>query len=350
MNNPTGKTGLPPGTIIYTGKKREEKISIHGIDFNEFEVHSFGNELLSDQFQHQNENMIRWIHLAGVHEIDIIEYIGKIYGIHSLVLEDIVNVNQRPKIDTMNDVIFIVLRDFNFYASHEEIESEQVSIILSKNNVISFQETKTDLFEHIRNRISQSKGRIRKSGADYLLYSLIDLIVDRYFLILEKMSDSIEEIENELINAPRTQTLQRIYELRRIASTLRRYMWPLREAVFKLSRETAEIFHDTTQFYLRDLHDHVIQVSDQVETYRESISAMVDIYLSSLSNKMNEVMKVLTVISTIFIPATLLASIYGMNFVNIPELTWEYSYPILLIFMVLLGFILLVFFRRKGWI
>ena len=350
MNNSSNKTGQPPGTVIYTGMKREDKISIHGIDYNESEIHRFGNELLSDQFRPQNENMIRWIHLAGVHEINVIEYIGKIYGIHSLVLEDIVNVNQRPKIDTMDDIIFIVLRDFNFNASQVDIESEQVSIILSKNNVISFQENKTDLFEHVRKRINQSKGRIRKSGADYLVYSLIDLIVDRYFLVLEEMSDSIEELENELINAPTTQTLQRIYELRRIASDLRRYMWPLREAVFKLSRETEVFFQDTTQLYLRDLHDHAIQVSDQVETYRESISAMVDIYLSSLSNKMNEVMKVLTVISTIFIPATLLASIYGMNFINMPELSWEYSYPILLIFMVLLGFILLLLFRRKGWI
>ena len=182
------------------------------------------------------------------------------------------------------------------------------------------------------------------------MYSLIDTIVDRYFSVLEKMSDSIEKLEDELIAAPTTQTLQRIYELRRIASDLRRYMWPLREVIFKLSRETEEFFNDTTQLYLRDLHDHVIQVSDQVETHRESISAMVDIYLSSLSNKMNEVMKVLTVISTIFIPATLLASIYSMNFTYMPELMWAHSYPILLLSMVLLGVSLLIIFRRKGWI
>jgi magnesium transporter len=335
---------------VYTGKLREHGISIHGIDFNESEMYQFGNEILNKDMKPQEEKSVRWIHSDGVHDTNIVELLGNIYGIHPLVLEDIVNVYQRPKIDKMDEIVFIVLRDFIFGAYQEDIISEQVSIILSKNTVISFQETTNDFFGQLRKRIIQSKGRIRRNGSDYLVYSLIDLIVDRYFIVLEEMSDRIEIIEDELINAPTPQTLQRIYELRRIASTLRKYMWPLREAIFKLSRGEEGFFRDSTQFYLRDLHDHVIQVSDQVETYRESISAMVDIYLSSLSHKMNEVMKVLTLISTIFIPATLLASIYGMNFEYMPELTWEYSYPVLLIFMVFLGVLFLALFRKKRWI
>jgi magnesium transporter len=350
MSNPSDKTGLPPGTILYTGIERECEISIQGINFNESEIYQFGNEIFDNHLKSQEENSIRWIHAYGVHDTKIIENLGKIYGIHPLLLEDIVNVYQRPKIDVMDEIVFIVLRDFNFQTSQVDLDSEQLSFILGQNYVLSFQETANDLFAAVRKRIYQSKGRIRKSGADYLLYSLIDLIIDRYFLVLEEISNRIEILEDELISATTTETLQRIYELKRIMSTLRRYMWPLREAVFKLSRENVELFQDSTLLYLRDLYDHVIQVSDQVETYRESISAMVDIYLSSLSNKMNEVMKVLTVISTIFIPATLLASIYGMNFIYMPELVWEYSYPILLMFMVLLGVFLLALFRRKGWV
>jgi magnesium transporter len=244
----------------------------------------------------------------------------------------------------------MVARSFDFNESATQLLSEQISIILSKNNVLCFQESDSPIFDDILKRAVKSVGRIRHSGTDYLTYALLDIIVDRYFLVLEILGEQIEDLEDTLIQTASTELLQDIYRLKRSVLLMRRHIWPFREVVFRFNRDEVYLIEESTQLYLRDLYDHVLRVTDYLETYRDSLTGALDIYLSSVSNRMNEVMKVLTVISTVFIPLTLIASIYGMNFVYMPELSFELGYPIILISMLVITLVLIYFFRRIRWI
>jgi len=248
------------------------------------------------------------------------------------------------------DYIFVVLKMLYPGENKDEIEAEQVSLILGSNFVISFQEREGDVFDPIRDRIRKNKGRIRKAGADYLAYALLDAIVDNYFLILENVGEKIEDTEQQLATNPSPETLQYIRELKNEMIFLRKSIWPLRELINGLERCESTLIHESTGVYLRDVYDHTIQIIDTVESYRDMISGMVDIYLSSISNKMNEVMKVLTIFASIFIPLTFIAGLYGMNFEFMPELTWHWGYFALLGFMVSVGVSLVVYFRRKRWL
>ena len=291
-----------------------------------------------------------WINIDGIHEVNIIEKIGKHFDLHPLIMEDIVNTEQRPKMEDFGHYVYVVLRMLYFDEEAHEVKGEQVSLILGENFVISFQEKEGDIFNPIRERIRNNKGRIRKMGADYLAYSLLDTIVDNYFTILEKLGDRIEEMEERLVSDPRPETLQEIHKLKREMIFLRKSVWPLREVINGLERGESSLVHKASRIYLRDVYDHTIQVIDTVETFRDMLSGMHDTYLSSISNRMNEIMKVLTIIATIFIPLTFIAGIYGMNFKFMPELEWRWAYFIVWLVIVIVAISMIFFFRRKKWL
>jgi magnesium transporter len=341
---------LPPGTIVHVGEQRHEpvKLSVIKYDGANFEEKAVGN--VEEAFSLRSKSSVMWLNIDGVHQPEIIEQVGKSFGLHPLVAEDIASTGQRPKMEDFDDYIFVVLRMLRFDGEEKGTKTEQISIILGSDFVISFQETEGDVFDAIRERLRSNKGRIRKMGADYLAYSLIDAIVDNYFIILEKLGEAIEDIEDRLVTAPTSETLQIIHDLKREMIFLRKSVWPLREVINRMERSESPLINKSTFVYLRDVYDHTIQIMDAVETFRDMLSGMLDIYLSSVSNRMNEVMKVLTVIATIFIPLTFVAGIYGMNFKFMPELDQTWSYPAVLVLMLVVALLMVMFFRRKKWI
>ncbi|MFX1496664.1 MAG: magnesium/cobalt transporter CorA [Promethearchaeota archaeon] len=344
------KVGHPPGTLVYTGEKKKVDTKIELIDYTEktYTIKEFNH--VEGTFNLLDKNKIRWIKITGLAQVDIIEEIGKQFNLHPLVLEDILSTNQRPKFEVYGDYIFIILERIFWNDQTEVFEREQVSLVLGQNYVISLEEQKTDIFNPIFERIRVPRGKVRYMGADYLLYTLIDIVVDNYFITLEITSEKIENIENELISDPSPETLQSIYRLKRSIIDLRKTIWPLRELVNMLQRETSELIRDNLQIYLRDLYDHVYKINDLLESYRDIIFGMLDMYLSSVSNRMNEIMKVLTIIATIFIPLSFLTGIYGMNFQFMPELSNPFAYPLLLVGMLFIAVLMLSFFRRKKWL
>jgi len=344
------EAGLPPGTLISSREEKAEKVRITIMDYGERELEEKDTETIEECFPSREKPTVTWININGVHHIDTVEKVGKHFDLHPLTLEGIVDTGQRPKIEDYEDYIFIVLKMLHHNEEEGEIQTEQVSLILGSNFVISFQEREGDVFDPVRERIRRGKGRIRKMGADYLAYALIDTIVDNYFLIPEKLGEKIESMEEELITNPTPQTLQAIHALRREMISLRKSIWPLREVISVVARGESELIHESTRVYLRDVYDHTIQVIDIVETSRDVLSGMLDIYLSSISSRMNQVMKVLTIVATIFIPLTFIAGVYGMNFKYMPELERHWGYPLVLLVMVAVGISMLGYFRRKKWL
>ncbi len=344
------KIGLPPGTLIYTGDKVKEEPKVKITDYNE-ELYDFQeiNEIKKD-LNKIGKNLIRWVDIYGLAKVKIIEEIGRQFGLHPLVLEDILSPNQRPKLEDYGSYIFLVIKKLIWNKEDDKFEYEQIGIILGENYVISFQERDTNLFNPIYERIQVPKGRVRLMNADYLFYVLIDIIVDNYFIVLEKVGEEIENLEDILIKNPEPETLQLIYRLKRSSIELRKSIWPIREVINKLQREQSNLIRDELQIYLRDIYDHIFRISDLLENYRDIIFGMLDMYLSSVSNRMNDIMKVLTIISTIFIPISFLSGFYGMNFRYMPELTQPFAYPILIIVMSSIALVMLSFFRRKKWI
>ncbi len=350
MKRITRKTGLPPGTPVYIGKKREELVKVTCINYDEDDLTEKQVTTIDECFPLRDKAAATWINIDGVHQLENIEKIGEYFKIHPLILEDIVNTGQRPKMEDSGNYLFIVLKMLHYHEKENETKTEQVSIILSSKYVISFQETEGDVFDPIRERLRSHRGRIRKMGADYLAYSLIDAIVDNYFLVLEKIGEKIEDIEEELIKNPTSEVLHEIHKLKSELIFLRKSVWPLREVISKLERWESPLIDKSIDIYLRDVYDHTIQVIDSLETFRDMLSGILDIYLSSVSNRMNEVMKVLTIIATIFIPLTLIAGIYGMNFRFMPELEMPLAYPMVLVSMLLVGLLMVIYFRKKKWL
>ncbi len=344
------KAGLSPGTLVHIGKKKIEKARIRIIDYDESQLNEKEAKKIEECFPFKEKPTVTWINIDGLHEVDIIEKIGKHFDVHPLVLEDIVNTGQRPKMEDFDSYLFVVLKMLHYNQEEGEIGAEQVSLILGSNFVISFQETEGDVFNSIRERIRNAKGRIRKMGADYLAYALVDAIVDSYFIILEKLGEEIESAEEELVTNPAPETLQTIHNLKREMILLRKSVWPLRELISGLERGESSLIQKSTVIYLRDVYDHTIQVIDTIETYRDMLAGMLDIYLSSISNRMNAVMKVLTIIATIFIPLTFIAGIYGMNFKFMPELEWRWGYFGILAIMAVVAVYMVIFFRKKKWL
>ncbi len=344
------KTGLPPGTPVYVGERKDEKVRISVLDYDEEHFDEKEFEQVEECFPFKDMSTVTWINIDGIHQVDIIQKIGKHFGLHPLIQEDIVNTEQRPKIEDFGDYIYIVLKMIYHDEKENEIKIEQVSLILGENFVISFQEREGDIFNHVRERIRKGKGRIRKMKADYLAYSLLDSVIDNYFFVLEKTGEQIEELEDKVVSEPKPETLQEIHKLKRGMIFLRRSVWPLREVINNLERGESSLIRETCRIYLRDVYDHTIQVIDSVETFRDMLSGMHDTFLSSISNRMNEIMKVLTIIATIFIPLTFIAGIYGMNFKFMPELDWRWGYFAVWIVILFLAVLMVVFFKRKKWL
>jgi magnesium transporter len=305
---------------------------------------------LKECFYFTDQSIVSWINVNGLHDIEIIQQVGDCQGLHPLVLEDILNTDQRPKLEDYGDYLYIVLKML-YKQEGGGISTEQVSLILGANFVISFQEgIKGDVFNPVRERLRSGKGRIRGMGADFLAFSLMDAIVDNYFVVLEEVEERIEALEEEVVASPSAKTVQKLHRLKRDMIFLRKAVWPLREVLAALTRRESKLITEAVVVYLRDVYDHTIQVIDSIETSRDLLAGMLDIYLSSISNRTNEVMKVLTIIATIFMPLTFIVGLYGMNFKYMPELEWRWGYPAVLLLMVLTTIAMLIYFRRKKWL
>jgi len=344
------KAGLPPGTLVHIGEKKTEKTRIRLIDYNEDHLEEKDVESIEECFPYKDTLTVTWINVDGIHEVDVVDKIGKHFDLHPLVQEDILNTDHRPKLEDHENYLFLILKMLTYDNTEKELKMEQVSLIIGPAFVLSFQESEGDVFDSVRERLRKAKGRIRKMGPDYLAYALADAIVDNYFVVLEKIGEEIESLEDELITEPGTETVESIHNLKRELIFLRKSVWPLREAIVGLEKGDSDLIQDKTAVYLRDVYDHTIQVIDTIETFRDMVSGMLDVYLSSLSNKMNQVMKVLTIIATIFIPMTFIAGIYGMNFKFMPELEWHWGYLFSWAIMILIGLSMVVYFKKKKWI
>lgn len=349
IKNISKKAGLAPGTLVHIGKERSEKVKVTVIDYDKSHFTEKEMENIEECFPFKDTPTVSWINIDGVHDMTVIEKVGEYFGLHPLIQEDIVNTGQRPKSEDFETYVFVVLKMLYNNVENSGIVAEQVSLILGQNFVISFQEQRGDVFDAVRERIRKEKGRIRKEGPDYLAYALLDAIVDNYFIILEGLGEKIEEIEEKLVKSPTPAILQTIHGLKGDSLFLRKSIWPLREVTSGLSKCESPLIKQTTGVYLRDVYEHTIQVIDTVETFRDMISGMLDIYLSSISNRMNEVMKVLTIFAAIFIPLTFVAGIYGMNFKYMPELEWHWGYFMVLGLMAVIAGTLLIFFKKKKW-
>ncbi|MBN1899713.1 magnesium/cobalt transporter CorA [Candidatus Sumerlaeota bacterium] len=344
------KKGLPPGTLVYIGEKRGDGVRISVIDYDSETLREKEAVHVEECFPFKMEKSTTWINVDGLHKKEILECLGKNYDLHPLTLEDIMNTHQRPKVEDFGNYLYIVLKMIYLHPGDSTIITEQVSLILGENFVMTFQEREGDVFDPIRQRIKEGKGSVRKMHADYLAYCLIDSIVDNYFSILERYDEQIDNLEDQLLGVPANSLLNRIYAIKREVISLRKAVWPLREVVSLLERLETRLIEKKTRAYLRDIYDHAIQVVDTVDTYREIISGMHDLYLSNVSNRMNEIMKILTIIATIFIPITFIAGIYGMNFEFMPEIHWKLGYPVVWGIMITMAALMLAYFRKNDWL
>ncbi len=342
--------GLAPGTIVYTGKKNQDSLYLDIMDFDSEALIDKELGSVNEVFKLLSTNRPTWLNLNGLNHIEAIQQIGEHFKLHPLVIEDIANTQQRPKIDEYQNHFFVVLKML-YLNKEDQIQFEHLSLVLGENYVLSFQEADGDVFDAVRTRIRTSKGRIRTMGSDYLLYALMDAVVDHYFFIIEELALRIERLEDQLfVQREEDGITQKIQELKREVLRIRRAILPLREVVNRLVKSEHDLINSKTQVYLRDLYDHIIQVSENVEIYRDMIWSLMDMYMTTISNKMNEVMKVLTIIATIFIPLTFMAGIYGMNFQNMPELSYKHGYFVLWGVMILVFLGMLYYFRRKKWL
>ncbi len=339
-----------PGTVEYTGEHQVERATITVLQYDPDHLEEASPASAEECLRYRDSPIVAWLNVNGLSETATLERFGSHYGLHPLVVEDIGNTQQRPKLEDYEDYLYLVCRMISYDERRDRLESEQVSIVLGRTWVLSFQERDGDVFEPVRSRIRGGKGRIRQRGADYLAYALLDAVVDHYFVVLESFGERIEDLEKDLLERPETGLLERIHGLKREMILLRRAVWPLRDVIAGLERLESELIQDTTMPFLRDVYDHVIQIADIIESYRDMLSGLQDLYLNSLSNRMNEVMKVLTIAATIFVPLTFLAGIYGMNFVHMPELHWKWGYPLFWVVAVAIAGGMLAFFRRKRWL
>jgi magnesium transporter len=345
--------GTAPGTLR-AAEKRIDQVRVSVIDYGPDHLEERDMTRVEELAAYRDSPSVTWINVDGLHDVALVEAIGQLFGVHPLALEDILNCGQRPKIEDYGSYHFLIMKSL---VRGGKLETEQISFFLSGNFVITFQEIPGDSFEAVRERIRRGKGMIRKAGADYLTYALIDALVDEFFPVLERFGEQIEALEAELLLNPSRRTIQEVHRIKRELLMLRRTAWPERDVISAMQREESDVIHRETQVFLRDCYDHSIQIIDMIETYRDLAAGMLDIYLSSVSNRMNEIMKVLTIISTIFIPLSFIAGVYGMNFhdgtdrpLNMPELAWPWGYPFALGLMAVVAVLLLFYFKRKGWL
>ncbi|MDZ7779295.1 MAG: magnesium/cobalt transporter CorA [Gemmatimonadota bacterium] len=341
--------GSAPGTLVHTGPRKVESVRIQRLRYDPDDLAETSAERIEDVLPPPGVGAVHWINVDGLHDPSVLEYIGAHYDFHRLVLEDVLSTHQRPKTEDHGTYFFVVMKMLSYDEQAHAVHAEQVSLIVTEGLLLSFQERPGDVFEPVRQRLRTGKGRIRAGAADYLAYALIDAIVDSYFSVLERVGDRIEELEEQAIRDVSSDTMQAIHALRREVLILRRAVWPLRDALGPMYRGDVEQITPETRVFVRDVHDHAVQVIDTVESLREVLSATMDLHLSSVSTRMNEVMKVLTMIATIFIPLSFFAGVYGMNFEHMPELAIPWAYPALLAFMLASALGMLGYFKRKGW-
>jgi magnesium transporter len=340
--------GLPPGSLVHTGEVKSDRSSIMLTTFSP-DVYSrteIGVDALPGP--DSDDSTVQWLDVSGLHDIDMLEAVGNRFGLHRLVMEDILNTGQRPKLEDYGSYIYTVVKVLSYDVEAGEFSTEQESLVLGHGFVLTFGEQRTDIFKPIVDRLANDVGRMRKMGEDYLLYCLLDIIADDYFVVLEDIGEKIEYAEDQLVTKPTNDTLKDIYGLKRSMLYLHKAVWPFREVVGALERGETKLVQDSTNVFLRDLYDHVIQVMDMSDTMRDILSSMLDIYLSSASNRMNEIMKVLTIISTVFIPLTFIVGVYGMN-LHMPEINYPWMYPAVWSVMIAIAVVMLYYFKRKKW-
>ena len=348
-HNLAKRAGQPPGTLHVNNASPHPSALIRVIDYDATNLLEKTVRQISECFSFRDTETVTWINIDGLGDSKIIEDIGKHFSIHPLIIEDIFNTGQRPKTEDLGQYLYLHLKMISLSDTEPGIKIEHISLLLGPNYLISFQENIGDIFDPVRERIRKN-GRIRKFGPDHLAYALIDAIVDNYFIVMEKLEGQVEDLEEELVTNPTQDSLQKINSLKKDVMFLRKSVWPLREVINTLERSDSPLVLESTAIYLRDVYDHTIQVIDTLETFHDMVSGMIDIYLSGLSYKMNEIMKVLTLIATIFIPLTFIVGLYGMNFRYMPEIEWEYGYYSVLLVMVLVVMGMLTYFHRKKWI
>jgi magnesium transporter len=344
------KSGLPPGSLVHVGEVHAHEHKISVVNYNKSTVQKHTVKSIEELLPYKTADAITWVIVDGLKDVGIIDDIGRHFEIHPLVLEDILNTHQRPKFDEFNDYLYIVVKSISLGNKEFDVEYEQISLLILNNFVFTFMEKPDELFDPILNRLDNDKSQFRTLGADYLAYGIMDAIVDKYFVLQDTFDELIEEVEDKLLSDPSSETLASIQKIKRELIFLRRSVSPLRELLAAIQRSESPLINDKTRRYFGDIYDHAIRIIEAIESYRDLIAGMLDIYLSSVSNKMNETMKILTVFASIFIPLTFIAGVYGMNFEYMPELKWKWSYPVLWIFFISISIFLLRFFKKKKWL
>lgn len=347
---PKAQRTLPPGSLIFTGEQKTSS--------PELEVFQYDRDHLTEQVVPTIEHALRlradagvfWLNITGLHDTQLIGSVGQSFDLHPLILEDILNTSQRPKKEEFQSGLFLVIKILTYDEATSRISTEQCSLFLGDRYLLTFQERSIGAFEGVRERIRTARGRIRDAGPDYLAYALMDAVVDNYFFVLERIEDRIETLEEEVLNDPSSETLATLNTVRRELLYLRRSVSPLREVIGGLQRGEGPLVQANTLPYLKDLYDHIIQIVEAVDSYREMLSGFLDIHMNAQSNRMNEVMKTLTLFASIFIPLTFLAGVYGMNFDVLPEIHFAYSYPIFWLVALGMGVGMVLYFRRKNWL
>ena len=341
---------MAPGTPVFIGEQKRDKVRIDIIRYDGDVLEELQDATVAQCAERAREPGVTWISVSGVHDIPLIEALGHTLGLHALTLEDIANTSQRPKTESFPEYLFVVLKMMTFDADASDLTVEHVSLIVGESFVISFLEDEGDVFDPVRARIRAAKGRIRTLHSDFLAYSLLDTVVDQYFLVVERIGDIIEEIDDRILADPQPTDVQDIHRLKTDILILRKAVWPLREEIRTLANSDSPLIRQDTKPFLRDLYDHSIQVIDMVESFREILIGVHDTYLSSISNRLNEIMRVLTIISTIFIPLTFIVGVYGMNFQHMPELNWRWGYYGVWAIMIAVACAMALFFKRKNWL
>ncbi len=351
LSTASEKSGLPPGSLIHVGNILETETRMTVIDYNKDDIKETKIQSIDEVLRYKDSNSVTWVIIEGLTNVDIVERIGTIFGIHQLVLEDILNTHQRPKFEEYDDHLYIVLKSLLSEDTQFTVNHEQISLLVLKGIVFLFKEKKDSLFDPIKQRLRTSKGRLRSRGSDYLAYAILDTIVDQNFILIDSLDEAVTSLEDSLLTSePKKEMLNKIQWLKREIISIRRHVSPIRELLAGVLRSESELIDEQTHIYLRDVSDHAIRVIESIESYRDILTGLLDIYISSVSNKMNEVMKVLTVFASIFIPLTFLAGIYGMNFEYMPELKWKWAYPILWSAFITISVVLLIYFKRKKWL
>lgn len=350
LNSISEKAGMPPGSLVHVGDvlKTESRITL--IDYSAEHIEEQAVYAIEEILPYQDKETITWVNIEGLKNIALIESIGIAFNIHPLVLEDILNTHQRPKFEEYEDYLYIVLKGLSVDSEELSVNYEQISIIVLDNLIFTFKEVEDDLFAPIIKRLKNGKGKIRNLGTDYMTYTILDMIVDQNFVLLETLDEILDSIEDELLTNPTADTLASIQRIKRELISIRRSVLPVRDMLNAIIRSDSALIHERVHIYLRDVYDHALRISESIESYRDIISGLMDIYVSSVSNKMNEIMKILTVFASIFIPLTFIAGIYGMNFEYMPELRWKWAYPVLWIAFITIPVVLLVYFRKKKWL